>query len=291
MSAAVHSMTGFARTEVAGDYGRLVWELRSVNHRFLELSIKLPEELRAAEAEVRELLSQRVARGKLDASLRLHAANAGASTGHVDFALVDRLAGLLQSVQPRFPAAAPVSVLDILRWPGVMAEPARDWQPATQAALALLERALAELNATRAREGARLAAVIEDRLDAMSALVQQARARLPEVMVRWRERLLERLGELKASLDPQRLEQELVLVAQRLDVDEELERLGAHFVEARRVLAAGGALGRRLDFLTQEFHREANTLGSKSQDTELTRISVELKVYIEQIREQVQNLA
>ncbi|MGE0080446.1 MAG: YicC/YloC family endoribonuclease [Thiohalomonadaceae bacterium] len=283
-------MTAFARQESAGDYGTVAVELRSVNHRYLEVSVRLPEELRALEGAVRERIAAALARGKVDCSIRFSPAPALAGQLTLNHALASTLAQLSREVDGLVYDAAPVHSLDILRWPGVLQAPAPDLERLHADALALLDRALGELNETRAREGAKLAELIGQRCDAIAALVPQVRARLPEVQARFRERLKERVAEVKAELDPQRLEQEIVLFAQRIDVAEELDRLETHVAEVRRVLRQDQPVGRRLDFLMQELNREANTLGSKSADAETTRAAVDLKVLIEQMREQVQNI-
>jgi uncharacterized protein (TIGR00255 family) len=284
------SMTGFARREAAGPWGVLVCELRSVNHRFLESSLRLPEELRAAESELRQSLARELKRGKVDCTFAHRPAQEGQLTLTVDPAALQRLLARVRELAAAVPERHTVNLLDILRWPGVI----RDESPAGDELLAqarrLFAETVAELVATRAREGARLRELLEQRCVTLEELVSQVRARLPEVHTRIRARLNERLAELKAQVDQERLEQELALLLQRLDVDEELDRLTGHIAEARRVIAGNEPAGRRLDFLMQELNREANTLSSKSQDLETTRAAVEMKVAIEQLREQVQNV-
>ena len=286
------SMTAFARRETATPWGGLMWELRAVNHRYLELSLKLPDELRAIEPAVREQLGKRLGRGKVDCHLRL-AAREGADVV-LDEAMVARLVALAQKTQGVAAAAGgsvtPWRMVDLLRWPGAFKSAAVDAEALHKAALALLTEALGELDATRTREGAQLAAILRQRLDGMEEIAARVRALLPEVRQNFRERLLARLQDVRAELDPARVEQELLLFAQKTDVDEELDRLVMHLNEVRRVLDDKGQVGRRLDFLMQEFNREANTLGSKSADLRVTNASVELKVLIEQMREQVQNI-
>src|SRR3569832_2424864 len=291
----IHRMTAFARRERATPWGTLVWELRSVNHRYLELAPRLPEELRVIEAPLRERVAAAVQRGKVDCQLRWQSAaqqsvaqQTEEKTQETEKAKRKEAATTEVDALLRHPAS--ISALEILRWPGVVQSAPPDVEQLAAAALALLDEALAELTATRAREGAKLQELIAQRCEAVAAEAAQARQRLPEVRVRFRETLAARLAEMKTELDPQRLEQEMVLLSQRLDVEEELDRLDAHLAEVRRVLGQAGAVGRRLDFLMQELHREANTLGSKSADVETTRISVEMKVLIEQMREQVQNI-
>lgn len=285
----IRSMTAFASAESVTEFGVLGIELRSVNHRFLEVSPRLPDELRGFEPQLRERVNARLSRGKVDVTLRLRAANAGAAAINPDEALLDRLAETAQSLSARFPAVR-VDFTSLLNWPGVLRDTAPDAERLREAAAALVERALDEFVATREREGARLAGFMRERLDGIAAIVADVREHLPDVRAALRARLDARLAEIRQPLDPGRLEQEVVLQLQRLDVDEELDRLSTHLVEARRVLGLKEAVGRRLDFLMQEFNREANTLGSKSVDARSTNAAVELKVLIEQMREQVQNI-
>jgi len=286
------SMTAFARRETLTPWGGLAWELRTVNHRYLELSFKLPDELRILEPAARELLGKRLGRGKVDCHLRF-AVREGAE-GVLDEALAARLMTLAHKTQTLAAAAGgsvtPWRMVDLLRWPGVFKSGTVDTEGLQQAAIALLTETVNELAATRAREGAQLAAILKTRLDALGEITAQVRALLPEVRRNFRERLLARLGEVRAELDPARVEQELLLFAQKTDVDEELDRLVMHLTEVRRVLGEPGQTGRRLDFLMQELNREANTLGSKAADVRVTNAAVDLKVLIEQMREQVQNI-
>jgi uncharacterized protein (TIGR00255 family) len=285
----IASMTGFARRESSGAWGTLVCELRSVNHRFLEAGFRLPDELRAAEGELRARLAQQLRRGKVDCTISYRrTAGAGAAL-EVDEAALERLVAAVRVVSRALRKAAAVNALEALRWPGVLREDGAVGDELLRAAQELFGATLAELIAARAREGARLRAALEERCTGLEALIASVRARLPEVQARSRARLKERLAELAAEVDAERLEQELALLLQRLDVDEELERLTGHVAEVRRVIGAGEPAGRRLDFLMQELNREANTLSSKSQDLETTRTAVDMKVLIEQMREQVQN--
>jgi uncharacterized protein (TIGR00255 family) len=286
----VRSMTAFARQEREGDWGALTWELRSVNHRYLEVSLRLPDELRTLETAVRERAARRLGRGKLDCNLRFKPALRRGPALRLDEQALGQVIAACEQIRARLPQAAPVNPLDLLRWPGVILEESSDPAPLAEAALALFDQALNELVATREREGAQIQDILRTRLDAMEPLVAGARARLPEILARIRDKLRVRVEELTANADPDRLEQELAFLAQKMDVDEELDRLTGHIAEVRRVLKLAEPVGRRLDFLMQEFNREANTLGSKSADSETTRISVELKVLIEQMREQVQNV-
>lgn len=286
----IFSMTAFSRRERSTPWGSLIWELRSVNHRYLEVALRLPEDLRGLEPKVRERVAERVGRGRVDANLYWKPAEADAEALAVDSAQLARVAQALKSLNQSGVATAPANAIDLLRWPGVLKAVSIDVDGLGHEALSLLAAALDELRDTRAREGARLAQFMRERLDAIDEHVRVVRGVLPEVASAFRERLGARLAELQASLDPTRLEQEIVLFANRTDVAEELERLGAHVQETRRALDAGGQVGRRIDFLMQEFNREANTLGSKSADLRVTSAAVELKVLIEQMREQVQNL-
>src|SRR5882672_8830845 len=284
----IASMTGFARRETSGEWGTLVCELRSVNHRFLEAGFRLPDELRAAEGELRTRLTRQLRRGKVDCTITYRRPQGAGSALEVDPVALERVLAVVHIVARtlREPAAA-VNALDVLRWPGVLREDGGSGEQLLAAAYAVFGTTLEELIAARAREGARLRELLEQRCTALEAL--GVRVRLPEVQARMRSRLNERLAELTASVEPERLEQELALLLQRLDVDEELERLAGHISEVRRVIGAGEPAGRRLDFLMQELNREANTLSTKSQDLETTRSADDMKVLIEQMREQVQN--
>jgi uncharacterized protein (TIGR00255 family) len=285
----LRSMTAFASAEAELGHGTLALELRSVNHRYLELGLRLPEDLRALEPPMRERVSARLARGKVDLGLRWKPAAADASAIAVDEPLLERLADTAQSLAARFPQLR-VDFTALLGWPGVLLERNTDQASLRDAALDLLDRALDEMVAARGREGERLGGFLRERLDAIERIVGEVRGHMPEIRATLRARFDARVAELKQPLEPGRLEQEIVLQMQRIDVDEELDRLSAHVAEARRVFALGEAVGRRLDFLMQEFNREANTLGSKSADPRTTNAAVELKVLIEQMREQVQNL-
>jgi uncharacterized protein (TIGR00255 family) len=282
-------MTGFARREATGAWGTLVCELRSVNHRFLEAGLRLPDELRVAEGELRARLSKQLRRGKVDCTINYRRPAGAAGPLEIDSAALERVLAAVHVVARTMPQAAAVSALDVLRWPGVVRDESAVGDELLAAAYAVFGETLDELVAARAREGLRLRELLEQRCTGLEALVAGVRARLPEVQARMRARLKERLAELAAGADPERLEQELAILLQRLDVDEELERLSGHIAEVRRVIAGHEPAGRRLDFLMQELNREANTLSSKSQDLETTRSAVDMKVLIEQMREQVQN--
>jgi uncharacterized protein (TIGR00255 family) len=285
----IASMTGFARRESSGAWGTLVCELRSVNHRFLEAGFRLPDELRAAEGELRTRLTQQLRRGKVDCTITFRRTAGEGAALEVDEAALERLLAAVRVVSRALRRAAAVNALEALRWPGVLREEGLGGEQLLRAAQALFGATLEELIAARAREGVRLRAGLEERCTGLEALIAGVRARLPQVQARSRARLKERLAELGAQVDAERLEQELALLLQRLDIDEELERLTGHVAEVRRVIGAGEPAGRRLDFLMQELNREANTLSSKSQDLETTRSAVDMKVLIEQMREQVQN--
>ena len=284
----ISSMTGFARRELSGPWGMLVCELRSVNHRFLEAGFRLPEELRALEGELRTRLARDIRRGKVDCTIAYRAAHAAAASLEVDPQVLERLTARLDELQRVIPVGT-VNLLEVLRWPGVLKDVTPSGEELLTAARSLFDGATDELKAARAREGEKLREVLEQRCTGLEALVKQVHARLPEIQTRLTTRVRERVKELASTADPDRLEQEIALLLQRLDVDEELERLTGHIAEVRRVLGAGEPAGRRLDFLMQELNREANTLSSKSQDLETTRTAVDMKVIIEQMREQVQN--
>jgi len=284
------SMTGFARREARGDFGVLVWEARSVNHRYLDMSLRLPEELRALESECRERVAAAVKRGKLDAQLRFEPAAAAQAAIRVDEPRARAVSQAIVKVAGIVGAAAPLDPMDVLRWPGVVVEPPLDVAAVGQAALKLLDGTLQDLLAARGREGERTAAALSERARKIAAIVAGLRKREAGMTAALRDKLKARVEELKVTVDPERLEQEIVMLAQRLDVSEELDRLGSHLKEFEGSLKSGEAVGRRLDFLMQEFNREANTLGSKSQDAAVTQQVVDLKVLIEQMREQVQNI-
>lgn len=289
----IKSMTAFARHQARGDFGELSWEIRSVNHRFLEPSLRLPEELRGLDPGVRERLSARLHRGKIDCTLRFESPPGSGAPLHINQALLAQVLGAATQITNHLGVAhkaAPPSVMDLLRWPGMLEQPDPDLDRLNTAALALFDETLTELLAAREREGARLRDLIEQRCQRLAELVAEVRARMPQRLDDMRQRLSERLAEVRGELDPTRIEQEMVLFAQRCDIDEEMDRLGGHIDEVRKTLSANGPVGRRLDFLMQELNREANTLGSKSSDTAVTRIAVDIKVLIEQMREQVQNL-
>ena len=284
------SMTAFARESSTGPEGELTWELRSVNHRYLEPFVRLSEDLRALEPAVRERVAARVGRGKLDCNLRFTPVQGASGNLSINRHYLAQLLAAGGEVAERLGRKAQPDPFELLRWPGVLQDQAPDLGPVMEEALTLLDKALTSLVATREREGARLAQLIHARCDKLAVCASRVRERMPRVMEEVRRRILDRLEEIRAELDPNRLEQELALLAQRLDVDEEMDRMDAHIAEVRSVLEGRGPIGRRLDFLMQELNREANTLGSKSSDIEIARTAVEMKVLIEQMREQVQNI-
>jgi uncharacterized protein (TIGR00255 family) len=285
----IHSMTAFARAEQAGANGTLSWELRSVNHRYLEPHLRLPESFRDLEGAVREALRNGLSRGKVECTLRFSDDSAGKAL-QVDLERAAQLVAAAESVAGLIKQPAALNPLEVLGWPGVLVADAADPQALNQNAMSLFSQALDELKQSREREGAELAKLLNERLDSILEQVAALRELVPQMLAGQRQKILDRCAEMQAELDPQRLEQELVILAQKSDVAEELDRLSTHVSEVRRVLKTGGQAGRRLDFLMQELNREANTLGSKAFDTRSTQAAVNLKVLIEQMREQVQNI-
>lgn len=286
----IRSMTAYDRKERTGDWGRLAWELRAVNHRYLDVYPRLPDELRQLEPLVRERVAGVLSRGKVECGLRFQPAPGVTTQMEVDWLFTERVLSSCAAIAQQMSAAAPVSPLDLLKLPGVVKQTELDLEPIAAAALELLDEALAGFVENREREGGRLASLIRERAERILELVAQVRGRRQEVNAQVREKLLGRLQELELSPDPQRLEQELVIVMQRMDVEEELERLATHVDEVLRVLKRREPVGRRLDFLMQELNREANTLSSKSADAQTTAAAVDMKVLIEQMREQIQNI-
>ncbi|KZC18311.1 hypothetical protein RHOFW510R12_30025 [Rhodanobacter sp. FW510-R12] len=283
----IRSMTAYASAETTGPAGTLSCELRTVNHRYLELSPRLPDELRSLEPQLRERVAAKLSRGKLDLTVRR--SDSRSETLQVNNALLSRLSELSLDMEARFPRMR-VEFTELLRFPGVLQQAETDPEAQQAALFEVLDRALDALTATREREGEKLGGILRDKLDAIERVVADVRGWMPEIRAALRTRLETRLAELKQPVEPGRLEQELVLQITRTDVDEELDRLSTHIGETRRVLGLTEPVGRRLDFLMQEFNREANTLGSKSVDARSTNAAVELKVLIEQMREQVQNI-
>ncbi|MFV8824627.1 YicC/YloC family endoribonuclease [Thauera sp. WH-2] len=286
----VQSMTGFAvQTRDLGSIS-LHLELRSVNSRYLDLGFRIVDDLRAAEPAIRERITARLGRGKVECRLNLQAGHSAPRSMALNAALLDQLAEAQATLRARFADAAPLSVNELLRWPGMLADDSLGFDEMLPAIVQLVEAALDDMVATRRREGEKLADMIRERVARMRELVAQATPRMPAVVAEYQERLTARLRDAVASLDEERVRQEVALYAQRIDVDEELTRLATHLDEVERILKAGGAAGKRLDFLMQELNREANTLASKSPATDITGIAMEMKVLIEQMREQVQNL-
>lgn len=289
----LRSMTGFARETTQGPWGELSWELRSVNHRYLDVSLRLPDELRALESEVRALIAEKLGRGKLEATLRLRSQQVVGAALEINAERLRAVAEACRQVSEVIGQAGATDPIRVLAFPGVLREQVLDPEALQPVALALLRKALASLADMRGREGERLKQLMTERLDLLTTLGKKVRERMPIVREESRSKLQTRLNDITgrvAEFDPGRLEQELAILAQRLDIDEELTRLDSHITEVRQTLARKEAVGRRLDFLMQELNREANTLSSKSQDTEVTRAGVEMKVLVEQIREQVQNV-
>lgn len=284
----IQSMTAFGRAERQTGWGAAVCEIRSVNHRYLEISVRLPEDLRMLEPALRDRIGARLGRGKVECLLRLDRRETGAEPVIVNEALARQLIAAAHALPIAQPA--PLQPLDVLRWPGVLERTAPDASQLTEPLLALADAALDALVETRRREGARMRALILERCAAVTAITAAARRRLPEIIAGIRERYLQRAHELELALDHERLEQELLLLLQKLDVAEELDRLEAHVAEVQRVVDQPQPAGRRLDFLMQELNREANTLGAKAGTLESSNASVDLKVLIEQMREQVQNV-
>ncbi len=286
----IHSMTGFASSETDTGQGNLLWELRSVNHRYLELHFKLPDGFRALEPRLRDTITARLRRGKVDASLQFRPSTEAAAKLQLDEELAIQVIKHAEQLAGKIATPQSFSALDVMRWPGVIAEDAVDVRALYEPATDLLNEALDSLIANRSREGERIQATLEERLSQIDALAREVADRMPAVLDNIRTRVRERALSLDIKVDEDRLEQELVLLAQKMDVAEELDRLQAHVAEARAAFVMRDAVGRRLDFLMQEFNREANTLGSKSADPETTKAAVDLKVLIEQLREQVQNI-
>lgn len=286
----LHSMTGFARESVETDLGTLTWEIRAVNHRYLDVQFKLPEDMRPKEQAFRQQASAVLGRGKIECGLYFRRAVDQQTEMQLDTDLVELLGNRISELSSKLPATAAINPIEILRWPGVMKQPQIDAEPLFEEASALLDTALHALNGMRQSEGLRIEDMLESRCADIEEVARTVRKRMPEVLAASRIKQQERIEKLDIEADPARLEVELALIAQKIDVDEELDRLESHLVEIRDAIAGEKAVGRRLDFLMQELNREANTLGSKSADTETTKAAVDLKVLIEQMREQIQNV-
>lgn len=290
------SMTGFSRIEAEltdhdnRNWGSFAWEIRSVNHRYLETNFRLPEHLRELEPAVRERLRKTLARGKLDIALHLHLDTDDASTLQINTPLVAQITSALEQIEDQLANAAAINALDILKWPGVSQQQCLGREQIVRQTLQHFDDAITQLIENRAREGAELAAHIEQRLVAIAEHVTSIRSAMPKIIQAQRDKLRDKVADLNIELERDRLEQEIVLLVQKADVDEELDRLDTHIIEVRRTLKQSGSIGRRLDFLMQELNREANTLSSKSIVSETTLAAVELKVLIEQMREQIQNI-
>ncbi|MEZ7831234.1 MAG: YicC/YloC family endoribonuclease [Gammaproteobacteria bacterium] len=284
------SMTAFSRQQKEQEWGSLTWEIRSVNHRYLETSVRLPESLRALENGVREAVRKRLTRGKVECALRFQSEAKISSDLHLNTTLIKQLVQANVEIEQITGTSSNLSNMEVLRWPGVIEEQDFDKTSIEKQALSLFGAALDDLVATRQREGAELQGFIKKRIDSVREIVVNVRSKMPEILTKQKQNILDRLAELQAELEPTRLEQEVSLLAQKADVEEELDRLDSHLNEVERVLSANGQKGRRLDFLMQELNREANTLSSKSIVVETTLSAVELKVLIEQMREQIQNV-
>jgi len=283
-------MTAYGSAEGPTVIGHLRLEMRTVNHRFLEISSRLPEELRSFESTMRERIGTRLSRGKLDLSARLRPDPDRPANFSINHAVLDQLAGLVDELTRRNSKLSPGSATDLLAWPGLVATGDYDAEELAKQVLSLIDRALDSLEAQREREGKRLAEIMLERVVGLRTLRAAAVEALPGIRQGLRDKLHARLGEIALTVDPTRMEQEIVFLLQRMDVDEEIDRLGIHLEEMVATLARKEPVGRRLDFLTQELHREANTFGSKSTDARTSQLAVDMKVLIEQIREQVQNL-
>lgn len=286
----IQSMTAFARAQGQGSWGSAVCELRSINHRYLELIVRLPDNLHELEIAARERLREHLKRGKIECHLRYQPGDIEGSEMTINTHLAEKLCRANESIAQLLTNPAPVSTIHILQWPGILQIAEVDLEAIQDEILKLLEKALQDLISMRAREGEELKQLFFQRLDSMKGELAKVRLRMPEILKIQRERLMKRFTDAKLEMDTARLEQEIVMFSQKTDVTEELDRIDAHISEVRHVLKHGGAMGRRLDFLMQELNREANTLGAKSVDVDTTRASVELKVLIEQMREQVQNV-
>jgi len=286
----LHSMTGFARESVETELGTLTWEIRAVNHRYLDVQFKLPEDLRPKEQSFRQQASSSLGRGKVECALYFRRATNQSNEMQLDTDLIELIGHRISDLTAKLPNVAAVNPIEILRWPGVVQQADVDVEPLVAEAGALLDKALAAIGNMRSSEGQRIAEMLESRCAEIDTISKSVRARMPEVLDAVRVKQQERLASLDVDADPARLEVELALLATKIDVDEELDRLESHLVEIRDALKAKKPVGRRLDFLMQELNREANTLGSKSADTETTRAAVDLKVLIEQMREQIQNV-
>ncbi len=286
----VYSMTAFSRQQLEHEWGSLTWEIRSVNHRYLEPSIRLPENFRSLENPIRKQLRDKLYRGKIECLLRFRTVEANQIDWHLNLDLISQLTKANLEINSNIGGDYKLSSLDILKWPGVISDQPIDEEIFNKEAMGLFEKALDDLMVVREREGASLRDAILKRIASIQRIIDSIQAKMPSIILKQKENLLNKLEDIKAEFEPTRLEQEITLLAQKADVDEELDRLNSHLQEAKRVLDSSGQIGRRLDFLMQELNREANTLSSKSIVVETTQSAVELKVLIEQMREQIQNI-
>jgi uncharacterized protein (TIGR00255 family) len=286
----IHSMTAFAREQAQGEWGVMTCEMRSINHRYLEISMHLSEALRMFEGQIRELIRKTVKRGKVECSIRYRSGQDVNTAFVLNKPLVEELAKASEDISALLKNPAPVSASDILRFPGVLESKESDQSVLQVEVMQLVEHTLKDLLAAREREGSELTRLFLERMEHMQKEMDKVRTRLPQVIKEAQERLNKRFTDARVELDPARIEQEMVMFAQKIDIAEEIDRTETHINEVRRVLKSGGAAGRRLDFLLQELNREANTMGSKSTDSVITHAAVEMKVLIEQVREQVQNV-
>ncbi len=283
-------MTAFSRQQQEQEWGSLTWEIRSVNHRYLETSVRLPDSFRALENAVREAVRKRLTRGKVECQLRFQSETKVSTGLNLNVKLIEQLVQANIEIEQITGTSSSLNNMEVLRWPGVIEEQDFDKSSIEKQALSLFVAALDDLVATREREGAELQGFIQQRIESVRQIVVSIRSKMPEILTKQKQNILDRLAELQAELEPTRLEQEVSLLAQKADVEEELDRLDSHLNEVERVMGAKGQKGRRLDFLMQELNREANTLSSKSIVAETTLNAVELKVLIEQMREQIQNI-
>ncbi|GAL14015.1 protein YicC [Vibrio astriarenae] len=286
----IFSMTAYARKEVKGDWGTAIWEIRSVNQRYLETYFRMPEQFRGLEPVLRERFRKRLARGKVECALRFEANPAAKGELTINETLAKQVVDAANQIMAITGESSRLNPFQVMQWPGVMETPEQDMDAINTTLLKAFDDALGEFIEARGREGENMKALIDQRLEAITSEVTKVRARMPEILEWQRERLLGKFEDAKVDLDPTRVEQELILLAQKSDVAEELDRLDSHVKEATNILKKGGAVGRRLDFMMQEFNRESNTLASKSISTDITASGVELKVLIEQMREQIQNI-
>lgn len=286
----IYSMTGYGVAAKEFPYGALNVELRSVNHRYLDIQFRMPEELRSIEPGLREALSARLTRGKIECRVSFSVVSGAARAPELNDELLQQVIALDTSVRIVFPAGESLKVSDILRWPGMLGSETLPVEELKAESTALLNAVLDEFTAARAREGEKLKDMLLERAAAMEQRVAEVMPRMPGAVAAFQEKLTARLREAMAGSDDERIRQEIALFANKIDVDEELTRLTTHIGELRRILQKGGAVGKRLDFLMQELNREANTLGSKSVDIEVTQIAMDLKLLIEQMREQIQNI-